>query len=113
MFPRSPLALRRIALCLLPLVLGCATLIDATRDGDVGTMSRLLASGADPDQATKAGTTPLFEAIEQGDLELVKLLVEGGASIEKPSRCRGRLVTPLQKAAIHHDAALVQYLLER
>ncbi len=91
---------------------GCASVLSATRDDDRATLQRLLRGGANPNQATENGVTPLFEAIAQNNLPLVKMLVDGGADVNKPSRCRGRDVAPLHKAAIHNQVALVKYLLD-
>lgn len=91
----------------------CASVLSATRDDDRATLTRLLRSGANPDQGSSEGVTPLFEAIEQGNVPVVRMLVEAGANVNKESRCRGRNVAPLHKAAIHGDLRLVRYLLEK
>jgi ankyrin repeat protein len=97
---------------------GCASVLGATRDGDREQVARLLRAGHDPNKVEdrpegKKGPTPLFEAIVQHDLELVKVLVEGGANVNLASECEEHLVTPVQKAALHGDLQIVRYLLEK
>ena len=45
-------------------------------------MALLLKAGADPNSADRAGRTPLMFAGAQGRLELVQILLAGGADVE-------------------------------
>ena len=59
---------------------------------EVATVERLLAAGADPDEATPTGTTALMSAIALGDRDIVARLLEAGAD---PDLADGIGRTPL------------------
>lgn len=101
------------ALALVACLSGCATVLSATRDDDRGTLAQLLRGGASADEASSKGTTPLFVAVEAGNLPVAQMLLDAGANANKPSRCRGLFVTPVQKAAVHGDVEMVRLLLAR
>lgn len=111
--PSKPFTTPIVLVALALLTQGCATVLSATRDDDRGTLARLLRSGASPDEGSTDGVTPMFEAIEQNNLEVVRMLVEAGADVNRESLCRGRKLSPLQKAAVHGSVPIVRYLLEK
>lgn len=67
----------------------------------------LLEKGADPDQATQYGETPLLAACRLGNFEIIKCLVEAGAD---PSAVSIFGITPLAAAAYTQCAEAVEYL---
>lgn len=69
----------------------------------------LLEYGADPNRPDSL--PPLFNASSVGDLELVRLLVDRGADVNKPWETLGR--TPLWVAAQDGHTQIVEYLLDR
>lgn len=52
----------------------------AAAEGDTGKIRALLAEGADVDEATESGQTPLAFAVRRGQIEAVRLLLEKGAN---------------------------------
>lgn len=54
---------------------------EAARDGDIATVRKLLARGADVNAANGDDCTALHEAAQCGHAELVALLVEAGADV--------------------------------
>lgn len=48
-------------------------------------MLELLEQGADPNSRRATGTTPLFFAAQGGYLDVVKILIKAGASVDTPS----------------------------
>ncbi len=87
-------------------------LYQAARDGDVAEVRRLIASGADSNGAeeTVFGFTALHRAAFNGHVDCVRVLVEGGASVDKGDQF-GR--TPLHLAASKEHCEIVTYLLEK
>ncbi len=68
-----------------PLAAGAGTgeeLIAAVQQEKVKAVRKLLAAGADVDFKTRYGATPLFFACDKGNVELVKLLLEQGATVD-------------------------------
>ena len=61
----------------------------------------LLAHGANPELADKSGLTPLTAAVVQVDPDMVKALMEGGATAEV--KAHGQDLTPLVAAAVNLD----------
>ena len=107
-----------VLLALLAVLPSCTSILRATRDRDHEAVARLIRAGKDPNEKEsrpddKLGPTPLFEAIALHDLALVEILVEGGANVNLESNCEKHIVTPLQKAALHGDVAIVRYLLSK
>jgi ankyrin repeat protein len=86
-------------------------LADAVRNDDATQMRELLAAGVDPDGYDNAGNAPLHIAVMRDDLQLIEILLDAGAEIDRPRTGAGD--TPLLEAVQHHrnDAALL--LLER
>ena len=84
------------------------SLVEATRAGDLETVRRLLASGANPDTSDPDGTTALHWATRQDDLTLVELLIASGTDVEATNRYG---VTPLTLAATNGSETVVRALL--
>jgi ankyrin repeat protein len=82
-------------------------LADAVRNDDVTRTRELLAAGVDPDGYDNAGNAPLHIAVLQENLELIEILLDAGADIDRPRTGAGD--TPLLEAVQHHgdDAALL------
>jgi hypothetical protein len=97
---------------LFALLPACASVLRATRDDDRATLARLLAAGEAPDTDDEE-MTPLFEAIEQGNMPVARLLVEAGANVNRWSTCGEWNVTPLHKAILHNRPRMVRYLLAK
>jgi ankyrin repeat protein len=92
-------------------------LYDAAVDGDGPAVSRLLAAGADPNMfvtaedrrdRTVVQVTALSEAAHSNNLEVVRLLLKGGAD---PELARSDGGTPLMIAAEHGQSEVLQLLL--
>ncbi len=71
-------------------------LLDAAHEDDTATVIRLLAGGADADEANRYGVTPLSVACTNGNAEAVAALLASGAD---PNRALNGGETPLMTAA--------------
>jgi ankyrin repeat protein len=82
-------------------------LADAVRNGDLTRTHQLLTAGVDPDGYDDAGDAPLHIAVMQNHLELIEILLDAGANIDRPRTGAGD--TPLLEAVQHHhdDASLL------
>jgi len=85
------------------------TLLSAAERGDRPAVLRLLATGADPDEAGPDGTTALMWAAANGDAELVRALVGAGADA---TRWNAFGTSALTEAAIIGAAPVIRVLLE-
>ncbi len=85
-------------------------LFSAIEGGDLKTLARLLAAGANPNARNKGGDSPLGFAAERGRLAEARLLVAHGADIQAPD---GGVFafTPLIAAAREGQVDLVDWLL--
>ena len=110
--------MRRLMLALVTLAAsGClsqptprfTTLATAARNGDLGSIRRLLSSGVSPNVRDPGGNhwTPLLHAIHKGQLDAVDLLLRSGADPNLPA---GDL-RPLLMAVGTGNAAVVRRLL--
>ena len=93
----------------LPASASAAPIHDASRNGDVAEVKRLLASGADVEARDKYGQTPLHIASYHGHAEVAKRLLSSGADMNAP-RPRD-LNTPLHLASYNGHVAMVGILL--
>jgi ankyrin repeat protein len=99
---------------------GSGQLLDAAGEGDGVAVARLLAAGVDPNasvpRARKASageaikTTALYVAAGYGRLEVVRLLLDGGAD---PSLARSDGITPLMATAEDGHLEVLRLLLGR
>uniref|UniRef100_A0A0D9VG43 Uncharacterized protein n=1 Tax=Leersia perrieri TaxID=77586 RepID=A0A0D9VG43_9ORYZ len=87
---------------------GHAPLSYAVCAGFVHTVSYLLDHGANSDKPGENGCTALHLAVEEGDCEMVKLLLMKGADVD--SSCS--YVTPLHVAALKNQAGAMKILLD-
>jgi ankyrin repeat protein len=61
------------------------SLVRAAKAGKVNTVRQMLSRGGDVDVHDRYGRTALMEAVREGHIEVVKLLLEHGANIHKRS----------------------------
>jgi ankyrin repeat protein len=103
------LMLAFFAACIDSVQSGFGPLAKSAREGDLTTLQRMLAAGADPNDVDPGGNhwTPLFHAIHKGQAGAVDLLLKAGAD---PITSRGG-VTPLLMAVGTGNAAIVRRLL--
>jgi ankyrin repeat protein len=81
----------------------------AIRTSDLGTIERLMAAGANVNQATAAGKTALMAAAGKGDYALAARLVAAGASVTARNRNGG---TALMYGAVGGNAPVIRLLLK-
>src|SRR5262245_35504707 len=82
-------------------------LIEAAKNADIAAVKELLASGADVNQQDEKGWTPLNWAAGKGALDIVKLLIDGGAELFKVGRDQR---TPYMIALAAGRVEVVKYL---
>ena len=87
-----------------------AKLLRYSEAGNAEEVSRLLSRIVDPNCVSKQGTTPLFEAILFGHIDVVKILLDAKADPNKGHE-HGR--TPLHWAARRGHRDVVELLLQR
>ena len=85
-------------------------LLDATKRGDVTAVKAALRGGSDPNAAQGDGLTALHLAAQEGNLEIVKVLLVAKANVEAKSRIGG--YTPLHLAAGAGRTEVVRALLD-
>ena len=84
-------------------------LIQASLDGDLATVQRLVAERADVNAKSPDGSTALMEAALEGHAEIVRALLEAGADVNAKNN---RGWTALLRAAQEGDADVVRLLLD-
>ena len=89
---------------------GDVRLPDAAQRGDIETVRSLLAEDVDINAAHGDGMTALHWAAYRNDIEMARLLTEGGADIGRATR--EEALTPLLIASGTGNAALIEFLLE-
>ncbi len=87
---------------------GEPALVDAAMNGDLKTV-RTLARQADLDAAQADGMTALHWAVQRGDVEMMRVLLEAGAKPDAQNRTGAK---PLYLAAMNADAAAIAELLD-
>jgi uncharacterized protein len=103
----------QIALAVFVLFTGSAfagPLHDAAREGNLEKVRALIDEGAEIDEQSNRGETPLILATLAGRKEVVELLIEKGADID--GRNAGGF-TPLHAAAYAGDAAITELLIAK
>ena len=65
---------------------GLTALTFAAREGDLDSAKKLLDAGADVNQATEYGWTPLLTAVNNRNYRLAQLLIDRGADVNKPNK---------------------------
>ncbi len=111
--PRTTLTILVCALSVLGLTAGAAAqerLVDAARRGDVAAVRALVEHGASVNEAHGDGMTGLHWAAYNDDLEMARLLLTGGATVDALTRTGG--LTPLMVAAANGSATVVSALLD-
>lgn len=86
-------------------------LLAATRKGDLATVRRLLDEGADVNAKTRYDSTPLFFACDRGHLEIARLLIERGASLNVKDNFYNATALGLALGKKHDD--VVALLIEK
>ena len=87
-----------------------ARLLDAARRGDVTAVRSALSDGANPNAAEGDGLTALHIAAEQGNAQIVRILIDARANVEAKTKLGE--YTPLHLAAEGAHASVVRVLLE-
>ena len=83
-------------------------LVEAVRGGDIFTVRRLLANGAEVDEPVKWRKTGLYVAAALGHNAIVEVLLANGAVVDKPNDVKK---TPLMVAAQKGHVGIVDTLL--
>ena len=85
------------------------TLCVAAESGHTGCLQSLIAAGADVNNVTTIGNSPLLSAANKGNVKCVKLLLDVGADVNKANVCGD---TPLIRAVGIGNVECVRDLLE-
>lgn len=85
-------------------------LVDAITNEDVVEVKRLVAKNMDLDCVNIMGETPLHIATEIGNLEIIEILIDAGASISFPTFSRE---TPMIMAIENGNLQVVELLLRK
>jgi ankyrin repeat protein len=84
------------------------TLLDAIRDGDTAQVQDLLQQGANANARDEAGDTAIMRAALYADVEMMRVLLAGGAEVHVPGQDG---TTPLLRAV--HDLDKMRLLVDR
>src|ERR1700722_13836166 len=82
--------------------------LDAVLRKEAGALRRAIEAGSNIDQPDREGRTPLSNAVGDGEVEIVKILLRAGANVDA-SDSQG--ITPLHFAAQRHSAEITNLLL--
>ena len=85
------------------------TLLDAAQRRDAANVRTLLAEGADPNERSVDGSTPLLYAAHFGDAESAAALLASGADPKLANRYG---MAPIHEAALRADAPMLEQLLD-
>ncbi len=94
-----------------PLGSGDEALLRAAEGNDFPGVVRALKQGTNINATTAGGATAVLFAARNGNLDMVKLLVERGADLSLPELFYGR--TPVHEAIARGDVAMVEYLFRK
>jgi ankyrin repeat protein len=83
---------------------------DAAQQSDIETVRRLLQQGADVNAAQGDGMTALHWAAQNGNVDIMHILLYAGASVQATTRLGG--YTPLHMASMRGSEAAVRLLLD-
>jgi ankyrin repeat protein len=89
---------------------GDKELLDATKRGDVAAVRSLLGEGADPNVSQGDGMSALHLAAQEGNLDIVNVLLEAGATVGAKTRIGD--YTPLHLASWGAHTSSVSALIE-
>ena len=93
---------------------GCATALhDAAKRGDINTLTQLLNSGkydVNAKETARYSETPLHFAIQNGHIDIVKLLIDRGADVNAVT---GYGATPLWLAAVRGKPDIAKLLISK
>ena len=84
-------------------------LLRGVKTGDILTVRRLIASGADINCEDLQGWTPLFTAAHSGHVEMIRLLIDAGAAVNSHQDTG---FTPLFSAVLGRHIDAIRVLLE-
>lgn len=83
-------------------------IFSAIMEGDLDKVKEAICSGEDPNKENVFGKQPLTQAVQEGNLEIVKYLVENGAKVN--SKTKGCHLLTL---AMETNKEIVYYLLDK
>ena len=85
---------------------------EAAKNGDVESVKKAIANGANPNSRDVFdGTTPIFASVSQGNLEVTKVLLENGADVNHTDN--NVASSALAHAAIAGNLDMVQLLVSK
>ena len=108
MFQRTLAAIASIALISNP-AFADPTLLEAARVGDRTTALAQIKSGADVNQSSADGATPLLWAVHNDDVELARALITAGADVKMTSEFGA---SPVREAVVTGNVQILKALLE-
>lgn len=84
-------------------------IVDSAKSGDAETLRTLLRNGGDADEVQADGRSALHFAADEGNLELVRMLIHAGANVDVGTRIGA--YTPLHMASRNGHAEVMRALL--
>jgi hypothetical protein len=116
---KVPIVLCIFAFMLVPSILGWSDdtedLVEAIKAGDVAAVKNLIARGVELNQHDSNFCTPLWWAVDGGNVDIARLLLEAGADVNSGQfnpLPGGREVRPIERALSKNNDELVDLLLE-
>ena len=89
---------------------GAQALHNAAKRNDKEKALQIIKNGTPVDVMDESGQTPIGQAIISGNIDMVKLLLDSGASIDGVNNWRG---SPLIQATRFKEVEIVEFLLSR